>query len=101
MGVIFSSRANVVNLTLTALPHPDNTIYNKRKKKMKPYYIDPLYGRADADGLTPKTAINDYIGLPLEAGDAVLFKASRAVRMERVIEAMKLIVGNADDSEDK
>lgn len=34
-------------------------------------------------------------------GGAVLFKASRAVRMERVIEAMKLIKETASDAEDK
>ena len=47
---------------------------------MKTYYIDPLHGRADADGLTPKTAINDYRSLPLESGDAVLFKRGSFIR---------------------
>lgn len=44
------------------------------------YYIDPIYGGIDADGLTPETARRNYTDLTVKPGDSVLFRRGSVIR---------------------
>lgn len=44
------------------------------------YYIDPQFGRADADGLSMENARLSLDGLTLHGGDSVLFKRGSVIR---------------------
>ena len=44
------------------------------------YYIDPIHGGAENDGLTPETARRTYTDLSLKPGDSVLFKRGSVIR---------------------
>ena len=44
------------------------------------YYIDPICGNPDGDGLTPETARLTYTDLELKPGDSVLFRRGSVIR---------------------
>jgi len=44
------------------------------------YYIDPVYGSMDADGLTPETARRTYTDLNPKPGDSILFRRGSVIR---------------------
>ena len=46
------------------------------------YYIDPMHGRADADGASPAQARRSEVGLTVLPGDTVLFRRGSVVRGE-------------------
>ena len=44
------------------------------------YYIDPMHGCPEADGLSPENARSEYRDLTLNPGDQVLFRRGSFIR---------------------
>ena len=61
------------------------------------YYLDSENGNNSNSGLTPDDAWKDLAGFencpkPLEGGDTVLFKASRALKTELLVSEVKKLI---------
>ena len=55
---------------------------------MAVYYVDPINGKNEEDGLTPERAKRDYTRIDVKAGDSVLFRRGSFLR-----ESLKTVEG--------